>query len=505
LRFIAAWLWLAAGAAGAPSYRVSGVLVNSVSGTPLANARLTLAATPERTQGRVVLSANDGRFVFEGVPAGKYALTAERRGYVPKSYGQGTGRAGVAVLTGPAEDTEHIVFRLPPGAAIGGRVLDEAGEPVKEALVQLLFSTTVYGRRRAVPLAFYWTDDGGEYRFSGLPEGSYYLAVSGQPWYAGRYRFSPGIGGVAYAPQFFPGVADPKAAAPLLLKAGQEVAAGFSLVPTVGGTLEVVVPGPGTARLSLVREWLDGNDYFVATADGGSARFTAVPPGSYTVAAAKFRRQRVQVGAGDTQITMVPDEEIAIAGEARFDKPSPRAEDLRIALQDRQERVVSRRTLGPGGIFSFRAVGAGEYRVVLENARCCYLDSVSADGAAVENGALNLSRGGLVKLSVAVRTDGGTVEGKVYRQDRPLAGAFVVLAPRDEKPRNTDYRLFVSDSDGSFELEGIRPGEYDLFVGPDGPDLEYANPEVVKPLRARGNRLRVEAGGRQVVRLDVSP
>ena len=109
-------------------YRISGVVVDAVSNVPVARAEVSISRDNEQTS---VVAGNDGRFFFEGLEAGKYALGASATGYLEESYNQ-HGPFSVAIVTGKDQDTEHLVFRLHPQAVISGRVTDEHGEAVRE-------------------------------------------------------------------------------------------------------------------------------------------------------------------------------------------------------------------------------------------------------------------------------------------------------------------------------------------------------------------------------------
>src|SRR5262249_14130385 len=120
---------------------------------------------------------------------------------------------------------------LYPQAAIRGRVVDERGEPVWYAHMQLLVQVrgarNEFLVRKVVP-----TDDTGEYRFSGLPPmDCQILAV---------VPITPDGGG--FAAQYYPNVTDPSAVQPFHLKPGEEFTADFILRRSKG--VEVTLDGP---------------------------------------------------------------------------------------------------------------------------------------------------------------------------------------------------------------------------------------------------------------------
>jgi hypothetical protein len=120
----------------------------------------------------------------------------------------------------------------------------------------------------------------------------------------------------------------------------------------------------------------------------------------------------------------------------------------------------------------------------------------------MEGKTVDLTQASAVRLRMKVRTDGGMVTGFVYREEKPLAGAMVLLAPQGDSAED-DYLLFMTDLDGSFEFEGVKPGEYDLITSPDGTDLEFRNAAAMRPYRASAQSVTVKPRERQKLRVDV--
>ena len=80
---IAAFLF-AALLQAAPTYAISGTVVHGTAGSPLAKTRISAVSTVNSSPAQSMVTAADGRFHFEGLPAGKYRLTAERLGFSPQ-------------------------------------------------------------------------------------------------------------------------------------------------------------------------------------------------------------------------------------------------------------------------------------------------------------------------------------------------------------------------------------------------------------------------------------
>src|ERR1700676_2004917 len=161
-----------------PTYAISGTVVNRTNGKPLNGAHVFL------TGARVdpAITGPDGRFLFAGLKAGKYGLSAERTGFVRQSYQQRslTVNLSTGVVTGDHESTENLIFGLIPGGVIAGTVTDTRGNPVPGMRV-LAYRVVGLGAERHATTSFYYaiTDDRGEYRIPSLSAGSWVLAFTG--------------------------------------------------------------------------------------------------------------------------------------------------------------------------------------------------------------------------------------------------------------------------------------------------------------------------------------
>ncbi len=67
------------------------------------------------------------------------------------------------------------------------------------------------------------------------------------------------------------------------------------------------------------------------------------------------------------------------------------------------------------------------------------------------------------------------------------------------------FRRDQSDSDGTFTLRAVLPGDYRVVAVAEGWDLEWTNAAVLKSYLARGIKIRVEGGGKYQVRVTEQP
>jgi hypothetical protein len=179
---IAKWHWIAAAAiATVPTlarpqtqtaeskFRISGTMVNGVTGQPLSKARVMLAPDDRSSQPVEMTTESNGRFAFEGLSAGSWRLQAERRGFFGLAYGQHSvySSGAISIITGPDGVSENIRFALNPPGAIKGKVTDESGEPIMHAFVQIVVQIPGARKEYLVPKTVA-TDDTGEYRIPDL-------------------------------------------------------------------------------------------------------------------------------------------------------------------------------------------------------------------------------------------------------------------------------------------------------------------------------------------------
>ncbi len=80
---------------------------------------------------------------------------------------------------------------------------------------------------------------------------------------------------------------------------------------------------------------------------------------------------------------------------------------------------------------------------------------------------------------------------------------MVVLVPHDPANSMPLFRRDQSDSDGSFTLPNIVPGQYTVVAVANGWDLEWGNPAVLQPYLKGGQPVQVTGEDKQQVRVDV--
>src|SRR5215471_18581711 len=80
-------------------YRISGTVVNAATGEPLSRAGVSITLSNTSSTVQSTQTGSDGRFVFDHLPAAKYALTGSRRGFVTAAYDEHE-QYSTAIVTG---------------------------------------------------------------------------------------------------------------------------------------------------------------------------------------------------------------------------------------------------------------------------------------------------------------------------------------------------------------------------------------------------------------------
>lgn len=161
---------------------------------------------------------------------------------------------------------------------------------------------------------------------------------------------------------------------------------------------------------------------------------------------------------------------------------------------------VIARPVRPDGTVVLPGMAAGRYSIALEGQEL-YIKSMTARNAKVVDGLVDLPENGPVQLEIVAAGDGARVRGKVRAGSKPVSGVQVVLAPRRQSLNPEDYHAYQSDSDGTFDFRGIKPGDYVSFATSNA-ELEYGNPAAIEKYLAAGKPVKAETNGSLELQLE---
>ncbi|MBI5283073.1 MAG: carboxypeptidase regulatory-like domain-containing protein [Candidatus Solibacter usitatus] len=500
----------------APAYPIAGTVVHSVTGVPLAGVRMSLTVSRSQKEVARTISADDGYFRFASVPAGKYSLVAEKAGFVTQPYGQRSlyARYSSAIVTAEGENTEGIVFRMIPSAAITGKVTDELNEPLPGLTIFACLRSGHGDDRRVHILHRATTNDLGEYRLHSLAKGAYFIAVTGRVWQSQDILDASGQR-AGYAPAFHPGVSDFARAEVVTVEPGAQARADVRMslakTVTIQGRFAGAIP-EGRAQAFLMAPMGKPSRLLVSelvNLSGPAFTIRDVPPGTYelTVAGGSQKvlaRKTVTVESDPTEVTLGDAPMASVRAKVQL-RGKPSGAGFLIGLLDEDSRFNPRRMLDESGSVDFGEVLPGRYTPVVYSGTVeAALLSITAGPGVVSGQSIVVPEAGQVDLRIVADADSFNVSGKVVHAGRPRPGVIVVLIPRSENATALTYRFDQTDSDGSFLWQAVPPGDYLAFAFEHGEAADYADEAVMNKLRAKGRPLSLKGGSNTEVRLELT-
>lgn len=329
--------------------RITGRVLSAETGAPLRRAQVRITA-PE-IGAKASLTDIEGRYEFKDLPAGRFTVNASKSGYVPVQYGQTRPyESGRPIELADKQVLEKADIVMPRGGVISGRILDEFGEPVADAMVSTLRQTWANGRRRLLPTGrSAQSNDLGQYRLYGLPPGDYYVSATLRNVEPMMIDLALGAPGTAagmptsgYAPTYFPGTSTAGNAQRITVTVGQEAQnSDFALMPVrlsrisgtvmssegkpVEGAMVNATPVRGAGELSMPPLPMMGMAGAGRTSKDGHFTISSVAPGEYTLDVrslriitssdgdmVSFRANIVGGDGGDSETASVP---VSVGGD----------------------------------------------------------------------------------------------------------------------------------------------------------------------------------------------
>ena len=542
--------------------RLEGEVLNSVTGAPVRKVQVVLsgmatlasrpapgqAFTPPAQTRLAATTDGEGRFVFDGLDAGRYTVMLNRDGF--QNSAATTARRPDQIELATGEDKRDLILKIEPLSVISGHVRDEDGDPVRNAQVSLMaYQYTAKGRqlisRNSVAM-----NDLGEYRLFDLQPGKYYLRVT----VYGAALAIPGSNEDSYAPVFYPGTSDASMATVIDLRPGQE-RSGTDL--TLRRTHAVTVSGrlmkPAGASQTSVR--LSPADPGSALSPGGTTvdqqdgfQIHRVLPGAYVLAADTIvgdkgyvARVPLQVASADIQDLVVPfvpafdmNGRIQIEGTppagpggtrigpAVQTFPAPGAHSssplsqVMVYLNSRFPST-SIRTAADGsmivfggsanprpnddGTIAFKGLAPDVYTLSVNSPPTMYLKSMRCGDTEIGDSGLDLSAGAGCELSVVLSYNSGRLEGSVEDESgQPAASAILTLVPMGSIRKSVLFRTGAVSQQGSFTMQGVAPGAYKLYAW-DDVDVNAVryDPDFLKPYEALGQAVQISEGSSEHV------
>jgi hypothetical protein len=453
-------------------FRIAGRIVNSSTGEPLARAAIAALGEQDSHVVASVLSDAKGHFAIEHLPAGKYPLTASKRGFRTALYDEHED-FNTAIVTGDGQDTEHLEFQLAPAAVLNGVVTADGGDPVEGASV-ILFKRPdpAHPGERITQVDGTNTDDTGAYEFSNLPAGEYFVAVKADPWYAlrGPANRNPDNTAmnldVAYPVTFFDSTVDEASAAPIALTVGsrEEASVNLHAVPALHLRLPRTArrdAPPVELRQTVFGTQIQSHGTDLLAVQRGTIEVTGIAPGHYELTHGNPPRTLELDAASDLEIDAnAGTPAVSVTGTLHNPGGASIDEDANLVLESADDAGSKPHvnTFAHKGKFQFDSVLPGRWALSVYGGSGRLLPVV-----AVVNGGRPMAGNQIVvadqplSVAVAVSRAETRIEGFARMNGKPAVGVMVVLVPREPAAYQSLVRRDQSDSDGSSTGVAARP------------------------------------------------
>jgi len=185
-----------------------------------------------------------------------------------------------------------------------------------------------------------------------------------------------------------------------------------------------------------------------------------------------------------------------VGGIVKFnDTPVPAS--LIVTLVSSQlSRRYGLRITGEGAFKFSGPVIPGKYEISVGGVPNWYIRSISVTGARLSGRTLDISGSEPVRLALNVGHGLGRIDGTAVRDGRPIAGAMILLIPRDAENNSVLFRRDQSDSDGTFTLYNVVPGSYSLVAIEDGWHLLWSDSRVLERYMRLGQSIHISSGAK---------
>lgn len=484
--------------------------------------------TPSRLP--AVLSDAAGKFVFEKVPPGTYYLSASHPAYrtnVVMVLGSVLPQQMVTLASG--QRVEDVSVKLNEPATVSGRTVDEDGDPVARANVQVLQYLYYQGRRRLILVNSASSGDNGEFKIGHILPGRYVVrADSRSSWAANERAPIPAgrPGQKIYNPgsTYFGGSNAVEGANRIDLAAGQSVALGEI---KMGNQPLLHVRGRVTGDLSMLA---GARVTRIVTEDGtmpwgygadirkdGSFDLANVSPLdeiAVGVASQQGRGQalawtRISAGREDVDgvvlnVAAAPMGGLLLIEGAETAPGTPRA-PMRVTLNSSGAPaiVTAAGTVNPDGSFTIPLVAAGLYTAEVSGLPTgSYLKSVRLNGRDSLDEGIDWKGAASGPLEVTVSPKAAVLDGTLVDDDGKPAAGTVTLVPVPQRTGQARlYPTAMADAQGRFRFPAITPGKYKVYAWEEIENTAHWDPDFIRPFGSRGEPIEVGESGRATVSL----
>jgi hypothetical protein len=505
------------------AHTVGGQVVNSVTGEPIARARVQVGQ-------QAALTDHDGRFEFDDVTEESVYASASKPGYFAED------------KLVPAQG-QSVTLQLIPEAILFGTIIDENGRPIQDLRVQLSMLQVHNGLRRWQPMQTTATGVEGNFRFAELQAGQYSLTTGFHV-----EGLTEAASSVAFMPVAFPPLTGDGIRGALTLAPGDHIEANASpatekLYP-VSGTVNGMA---GQGAVFLI-ETNDGEliDQPVIISPGGAFHLR-LPSGSYRLKVhTAAEREQPLAATREISIAEAPLEGISInlqppvflpieveyqaVTTGTQNTPSAPPPYLNVSLEDEDPRGPAHafsaqplklprgaQQLEPGAPMVFRDIESGRFVLQAQPQPPWYLASASCGNQDLTRDLLVIAAGtAACTVRMVYRDDSASLKWSASPgepDDGSSSQVFVALIPLDNltQPFSEYIPAFAvfshhkssPDSPAEGGFVGLAPGRYLVMALSHQQELPYRDREALQRYLSLGQEVTLTRGGKSEVELKI--
>jgi uncharacterized protein (DUF2141 family) len=481
-----------------------GSVVNSVTGEPVARARITISVGD---YGYSASTDSAGNWTLANMACAPGQIQVTRTGFLQNMSTRGPAALFRQINLTSGSPVHGLRNELVPQSVAWGKVVDDQGDPVQNVTIMALTVHIVEGRARMQQTGgINSTNDLGEYRISGLPRGKYIFCAHGtQPF--GPQGAVPGLQMIP-ADTCYPGPVEGGSASAMDLPAGREAKVDFTItdVPAahVRGTITGLPEGRGPG-LRIVRRGVEFGSNLPGNVRDGKFDFR-VPPGAYTLAGDYFEngarliaRVPVDVGTSDTDNIVVHFEPgFTVKGIVHVISPGGRtlASQFGISLRSSDPMIGGgqMRWDADHANFTINDLTPGTYRLEASPPPPFYVRSATLAGHDILNSEIPISQAA-GPIDIQLRDDGGSIEGDVTDANGQALPANVLLLRGSIRVAN------IVNQTGHFRFQNLAPDNYTVCDFDDLNNVAYADVDWMRRNGGGCQALTVTAGQNQQIKL----
>ena len=500
-------------------YTLRGTVINSLTGEPIRGALVQIYFIGQTS----MLTGPDGKFQFDGLPAGQTTITVRKPGFFTEEEIHPAGGGQRLATTGP--NASPIVLKLIPEGVIYGKISKDDGEPIEGLPIQLLVQRLQKGRKVWEERSGATTDEEGMFRIAELYPGNYFLSAgpSRAPVIFPSKLSHTGAQGIPVT--FYPSGSDLAAAVPIPITPGKRFEVNLSLSPRPFYRVSGMVAGYGQGQYVSLQV-LDSTGKSVANnsrfdSASGSFQILSLPAGAYALRADSPGAQGQAVTAtvplivnsdlSGLHIMLMPTGSIPI----RMRLIASRTDSEKLSEQENWSpayvQLVSRNNgltemrygaqqVGERGNPSLQLqnIAPGTYEVEINPNGMFYVQSATSGTTNLLESSLSVAPGGSVQpIEIVMRDDVASLSGNVSSDSQPLNATVLAIPERS----SAQPFLQPADSNGIFQFAFLPPGAYKVLAVDHAEQLEYSNPDVLRKYLSKARETTLSAD--QAARIDL--